>query len=634
MKALAAKPMSLRTRSFGTCFVLGAVAAATASCSSGDNWGPTAGPVEESPTATPLGRDEVAQVSQAVNSASWNTLGNTLTGTSGNGKVGATNTVTTDGPYGLELWVKPSGVAATRALLVDTASVPNLIGGYSSNSVTAGVYAGVISGGGGSLFGPNTVTDSGGFIGGGSANQAGDGAGTTDDAGAATVSGGIANQAKAELATVGGGVSNVVTGSRGAIGGGDSNQATGGYATVAGGRSNSASGSNSAVLGGESNTATGDHTTVGGGFTNAASGSYAFVGAGNTNAAAGQYTAVVAGSSNQANPDYSFVGGGYNNTVTITGLGSLQGTYSVVVGGLNNTATGTEYPFSNPVASFVGGGESNAASGTHSVVAGGRTNTASGRDATVAGGAGNTAGDAVASTVGGGSSNTASGSYSTVPGGNSNVASGNYSLAAGQHAKADRNGCFVWGDSSTSTDITCTTPDLATDKFVARASGGVWFYSNSALTAGVKLTAGANAWASVSDRNAKMDFVPVKAQEILARVAAMPMSTWSYKSESGVRHMGPMAQDFRAAFGLGTDDKSIVTVDADGVALAAIQGLNEKVAKLQADNAALQKRLDRIEAAHSYRAGLIPDSPWGLVALGLGLGSALMLRSRRESERS
>ena len=35
-----------------------------------------------------------------------------------------------------------------------------------------------------------------------------------------------------------------------------------------------------------------------------------------------------------------------------------------------------------------------------------------------------------------------------------------------------------------------------------------------------------------------------------------------------------MAQDFYAAFGLGESDKGIDTVDADGVALAAIQGLN------------------------------------------------------------
>jgi hypothetical protein len=56
----------------------------------------------------------------------------------------------------------------------------------------------------------------------------------------------------------------------------------------------------------------------------------------------------------------------------------------------------------------------------------------------------------------------------------------------------------------------------------------------------------------------------------------MPLSTWSYRGEeSSVRHIGPTAQDFFAAFGFGGDEMAIATVDADGVALAAIQGLYE-----------------------------------------------------------
>jgi hypothetical protein len=49
-----------------------------------------------------------------------------------------------------------------------------------------------------------------------------------------------------------------------------------------------------------------------------------------------------------------------------------------------------------------------------------------------------------------------------------------------------------------------------------------------------------------------------------------------------------MAQDFHAAFGVGPDDKHIATVDADGVALAAIQGLNQKV---ESENATLRASL-------------------------------------------
>ena len=80
-----------------------------------------------------------------------------------------------------------------------------------------------------------------------------------------------------------------------------------------------------------------------------------------------------------------------------------------------------------------------------------------------------------------------------------------------------------------------------------------------------------------SDRNAKQDFAAVDGRDGLEKIAGMPIQSRSYTNRPSVKHLGPMAQDFHAAFGLGPDDKHIATVDADGVALAAIQGLNEKV---------------------------------------------------------
>lgn len=78
----------------------------------------------------------------------------------------------------------------------------------------------------------------------------------------------------------------------------------------------------------------------------------------------------------------------------------------------------------------------------------------------------------------------------------------------------------------------------------------------------------------VSDRNAKANFSSVNPRLILDKLTSIPIQTWSYKTDSdSVRHIGPVAQDFRAAFQLGADDLHISTVDADGVALAAIQGL-------------------------------------------------------------
>jgi hypothetical protein len=63
----------------------------------------------------------------------------------------------------------------------------------------------------------------------------------------------------------------------------------------------------------------------------------------------------------------------------------------------------------------------------------------------------------------------------------------------------------------------------------------------------------------------------------LAQVTALPLTRWNYTADPGTAHPGPGGQDFKAGFGLGGDDTSIAIVDAAGVALAAIQGLNQKV---------------------------------------------------------
>jgi hypothetical protein len=103
-----------------------------------------------------------------------------------------------------------------------------------------------------------------------------------------------------------------------------------------------------------------------------------------------------------------------------------------------------------------------------------------------------------------------------------------------------------------------------------------------------------------SDRNVKAGFEPVDSQLALEKVVALPITRWHYTNDSATPHVGPMAQDFHAAFGLGRDDKHIATVDADGVALAAIQGLNQKLEEaLKAKDAelkALQERFSRLEA--------------------------------------
>jgi hypothetical protein len=93
----------------------------------------------------------------------------------------------------------------------------------------------------------------------------------------------------------------------------------------------------------------------------------------------------------------------------------------------------------------------------------------------------------------------------------------------------------------------------------------------------------------ISDRNVKKNIAPADTRQILEKVAQLPISTWTYNEEpSAIRHLGPMAQDFHASFGLGNDDRTYYSVDAHGVALAAIQALERMVA-------AQEKRIDKLE---------------------------------------
>lgn len=100
----------------------------------------------------------------------------------------------------------------------------------------------------------------------------------------------------------------------------------------------------------------------------------------------------------------------------------------------------------------------------------------------------------------------------------------------------------------------------------------------------------------LSDRNRKEELESVAPREILEKVAMLPISLWNYTEDAdGVQHIGPMAQDFYAAFGLGRSDKQISALDADGVALSAIQGLYELIEEKDSRIAALEKRLLKLE---------------------------------------
>jgi hypothetical protein len=100
----------------------------------------------------------------------------------------------------------------------------------------------------------------------------------------------------------------------------------------------------------------------------------------------------------------------------------------------------------------------------------------------------------------------------------------------------------------------------------------------------------------VSDES--VDANAIDGMDVLERLANLPISSWRYKWEpAGIRHLGPMAQDFQAAFGLGDDDRTIGHVDANGVNMVAIQALYRRLAALEQEVAELREALGRRDVA-------------------------------------
>ncbi len=113
----------------------------------------------------------------------------------------------------------------------------------------------------------------------------------------------------------------------------------------------------------------------------------------------------------------------------------------------------------------------------------------------------------------------------------------------------------------------------------------------------------------VSDVNVKENFTAVSPQEILTHLNALNITAWNYIADPDATHIGPTAQDFYAAFGVGIDDHHISSIDTGGVALVAIQALNQQIEaqnmtieqltteneQLQQQNKDIVARLDALE---------------------------------------
>jgi hypothetical protein len=533
------------------------------------------------------------------------------------------------------------------------ATTPNLIGGSAANTVASGAIASSI-GGGGIGGAPNRIHDNYGTIGGGAGNIVGV-PGSVSDQVLGTIGGGSSNEAMALGATVGGGSDNTASGSFSFVGGGQINSASSYFSVVAGGNSNLAPGAYAVVSGGQNNEASADWAVVSGGRDNWASEGASVIGGGTgnivstggvTSTIAGGYQNIVAGavgaigggernnivaaygtiggggrnyvtaaygtigggggaSSAEGNyvlDSYGTVGGGSSNEVGVADSDTLNQPYATVGGGLDNSAGGRYATigggWSNtaaPYATIAGGVDQNG-SGTYAFVGGGSYNSASGNTTVVAGGNDNEAQGSY-SIVGGGATNTAEANYSGILGGSGNLTTGDYSVVVGgQGGIAAHEGAFVWPGKPANEGETIAS--TASNQFVVRAPGGVWFGSGTDATMpegaflatdnGAFLTTGGT-WANASDRTLKSGFATINPQQVLHQVAHMPIMAWHYLSEGEtIQHLGPTAQDFYATFGLGSDDRHITTVDADGVALVAIQGLYEQNTELASRLAALE----------------------------------------------
>lgn len=425
-----------------------------------------------------------------------------------------------------------------------------------------------------------------------------------------------------DYSVIGGGLDNVVNADSAVIGGGNSNETSANYSIIVGGNQNTINlASTEAVIGGGfSNDIIGDSigAVIGGGKTNSVSSTYGFVGGGelNTISTTAPYSTILSGFTNtiSAGAEYGVISGGQSNLIqnSADGVGILGGkghvvggNYGAIAGGLSNTINdGATYGFigggstnniaANETYSVIGGGSYNAIDGDYGVIGGGFNNGITGNYSTIVGGELNKIKTGSSySTIFGGHNNIVSenSSYAVIAGGQNNVASGDYTFAAGSNAHAIHQGSFVWAD-STGAELAST----ANNQFKVRASGGTFLFSDSGSTSGVKLINGSGTWASLSDRNMKENLVKTDGLAVLNKLMTIPIFTWNYKTQdSSIRHMGPMAQDFYSEFELGSSEKTITTVDADGVAMAAIQGLYELMASTDAKIQLLESEISQME---------------------------------------
>ena len=181
------------------------------------------------------------------------------------------------------------------------------------------------------------------------------------------------------------------------------------------------------------------------------------------------------------------------------------------------------------------------------------------------------------------------------------MTSGNKNVAIGDISNIDNgvsNGTAIGFNSRVSTSNTMSFGDENVDRWAfgiptTSANHAMEVGTNSTNGNGAFLTQGGT-WTNASDINKKEDFSELNGQDLLSRISQLKIERWKYKGTDEY-HIGPVAQDFYRLFKVGTDDKSISTIDPSGVALLAIQELTRQNEVLKDENLVLKKRLEVIE---------------------------------------
>jgi trimeric autotransporter adhesin len=440
--------------------------------------------------------------------------------------------------------------------LTQSTNAVNVLGGSPLNTIKAGVVAATIAGGGGT-FGARPLPNS-----------------VQADYG--TVSGGGGNTASGLLSTIGGGDGNIALGSESTVAGGGGNTTSGNDSTVAGGGFNTASGAYSAIGGGNQNTASASSSTVGGGFENTASGGVSTVAGGDGNTASGIGSTVAGGLNNIASGDYSFAAGHSAKTQTAGASPTIHNGAFV-------------WADANGFVDF-----NSAASNEFSARATGGV-----RFVTAIDGSGNPTQTVAINTNG--EMNFGNKTRQMLKLWDQGTA--HYGIGvqnAALYFRTDAANNFAWFAGGSHSDAT----------FDAGSGGTVLMtLTPGSSTSAPTGTARAQSFVNVSDRNAKAEFAPIDARAVLERVITLPVSTWVYRTDPSTPHIGPVAQDFHAAFGVGSDDKTINTVDEGGIALGAIQGLNakleERLGEKDREIAALKQQVAEIAALKQQVAQLV-----------------------------